>query len=422
MSKQTAPPNSSNPVNKVWHSLIAFFSSMRLAVVVLMLLFIITWLGTLYQVDNGLFAAQKKYFSSWWIPVNLFGAELPLLPGGYLLQALLFVNLVIGGLVRMRWDMRRAGILLTHMGIALLLVSGFVKAELSNEGGLALYEGEQSDQYYDHFHWELVVGERLGNGIIREYRWDEDMLTGDASNKLQHPDLPFSLTVDATYSNCSLVPISIPIMAAELDPNLVVDGWGLMRQPNMKDREQDIPGAVVTANFADGTVDRAILWAQHAPGFRTAPWTLPDNTYAVQLRKKAYPMPFMLKLDDFHHTKHPNTRIAASYESNVTVSTADQAYPQLIQMNEPLRREHIIVFQSSYGPPDAADDERLWSGFSIVRNPSDQWPLWSCVIIALGLCWHFGAMLMRYIERQGQQRTAASSAQASVVNGKEVNV
>ena len=111
------------------------------------------------------------------------------------------------------------------------------------------------------------------------------------------------------------------------------------------------------------------------------------SEYALQLRKKAYPMPFMLQLDDFHHEMHPNTRVAAKYQSTVTVSDDIESRAQLIEMNQP-RRDQIIVFQSSYGPPDSQPGDRMWSGFSIVRNPADQWPLWACIVIALGLCWH----------------------------------
>ena len=148
--------------------------------------------------------------------VTIINWELPLLPGGYLLQSLLFVNLMVGGMIRMSWDLRRAGILLTHFGMALLLIAGFVKAEMSNEGGLALFEGDASDQYYDHFRWELVVGKRMSNGVVREYRWFEDQLTDGLP--LQHAELPFQMDIDVYHENCSLVPTSVPMVAAEFLP------------------------------------------------------------------------------------------------------------------------------------------------------------------------------------------------------------
>ena len=41
-----------------------WLSSMKLTVVLLVLLGLLTWLGTLEQVDHGLFNVQKKYFES----------------------------------------------------------------------------------------------------------------------------------------------------------------------------------------------------------------------------------------------------------------------------------------------------------------------------------------------------------------------
>jgi hypothetical protein len=38
------------------------------------------------------------------------------------------------------------------------------------------------------------------------------------------------------------------------------------------------------------------------------------------------------------------------------------------------------------------------SGFQIVENPSDHWPLISCIIVAEGLLLHFLMMLARFIK------------------------
>ena len=39
--------------------------SMKLSVVIVVLLGLLTWLGTLAQVDKGLYEVQKDYFESW---------------------------------------------------------------------------------------------------------------------------------------------------------------------------------------------------------------------------------------------------------------------------------------------------------------------------------------------------------------------
>ena len=69
-------------------------------------------------------------------------------------------------------------------------------------------------------------------------------------------------------------------------------------------------------------------------------------------------------------------------------------------MNEPLRRKGYTLFQTNWGPQDVPNPQRLYSVFEVVRNPADQWPLWSCLVIAFGLLWHFSSKLIRYILAQ----------------------
>ena len=112
---------------KILDSLFDAFSSLWLSCVLLVLLGLLTWLGTLYQVEHGLFAAQVKYFDSLFLIHQAGPVAIPL-PGGTLVMGILFVNLVCGGIVRMRKTKATAGILVTHVGILMLIAAGFVTA------------------------------------------------------------------------------------------------------------------------------------------------------------------------------------------------------------------------------------------------------------------------------------------------------
>src|SRR5690349_23344782 len=90
--------------------LLAFLSSFGFAAILLVFLTLLTWLGTLEQIEHGLFETQKKYFDSLYLvhwlettPALGFRIGIPL-PGVYLLLGLLLLNLVCGGIVRMRKD------------------------------------------------------------------------------------------------------------------------------------------------------------------------------------------------------------------------------------------------------------------------------------------------------------------------------
>jgi hypothetical protein len=88
-----------------------------LATILLLLLLLLTFFGTLEQMNQSLFDVQHKYFDSF-ILVHWIGLIPIPMPGGYLLMALLAVNLTVGGIFRVRWRLAKTGILIAHLGIA----------------------------------------------------------------------------------------------------------------------------------------------------------------------------------------------------------------------------------------------------------------------------------------------------------------
>jgi len=116
---------------------VGFLGSFTLASILFLLLFILTLFGTLEQANSSLQDVRTKYFDQ---PFFLTEHGIPL-PGASLLLGILFVNLVVGGMVRMRRTWSRVGIFVIHIGIALLLLSGLVEGLASKKGFLTVYEG-----------------------------------------------------------------------------------------------------------------------------------------------------------------------------------------------------------------------------------------------------------------------------------------
>lgn len=86
-------------------------SSLRLTVICLGLGMLIVFLGTLAQVHLGIHAVQERYFQSlviYWSPPGA-GWKIPILPGGYLLGAVLLVNLIAAHSVRFQFTKRKPG-------------------------------------------------------------------------------------------------------------------------------------------------------------------------------------------------------------------------------------------------------------------------------------------------------------------------
>src|ERR1700677_3376280 len=105
-------------------SFIRGFSSLRLTVTLLAFAIILVFIGTLAQVDEGLYNAQARYFRQWLIfGLDVFGHRIPLLlPGGYLIGTLLVLNLVAAHIYRFQLSVKKIGIQITHAGVILLLV------------------------------------------------------------------------------------------------------------------------------------------------------------------------------------------------------------------------------------------------------------------------------------------------------------
>jgi hypothetical protein len=376
-----------------------FLSGFRLSVLILFFMFLITWLGTLSQVEIGLFQSQKKYFESWIVAQPVFGPLHVPLPGGALLMAALAVNLVLGGIVRLRRTWSRAGILITHLGIALLLVAGVVKFAASSEGYMRLYEGEKSAEYVSYHEWEVTIHEEIGDGEFRQWVVPESMFvgaSGAATVTVREASLPFELSLFGFVSNADV--LQKGPMFETSQP--VIDGYFVQPRQADKEAEYDVAACYVTATAPGAEVAPrdGILWG--AARYPLA-ITVGDREFGVSLRKRRFPVPFEIELTRFTHEYHPGTTMPRVFKSDVVVR-AEGSQPQtmLIEMNEPLRREGVIAFQSSWGPQGAGPGERLFSVFTVVENPSDQWPLWSCVVIGIGLVLHFGMMLMRYISSE----------------------
>jgi hypothetical protein len=373
--------------------------SYGLACLLLLDLFLLTWFGTLYQVHHGLYDAQKLYFESWIV----IGREpVPhVLAGGLLCMGLLAVNLFVGGLVRIQKRTRTLGVMIVHVGIALLLASGFVKLYHSDDGNLRLFEGEASDEFQSYYLCEVAVWDAGQPGPVEEHLIPHEHFTdlvGSRARTFTHPGLPFELEFTGFLRNCKPQPKG-PMWQAE-SPE--VDGYALEQLPKDQEAERNLPGLTLRLRDpATGATKTDLLWAvqQHPSTFEAG-----GKTWAIDLRHKRYSMPFTIRLVDFRKEDHPGMTMARSFESDVLQVVGGVERPVRIQMNEPLRDGGLVLFQSSWGPSTAGPNDRLFSVFSVVRNPSDFWPAYACGVILVGLVIAFVPKLVKFVRAQNAAR------------------
>ncbi|MDP7062845.1 MAG: cytochrome c biogenesis protein ResB [Planctomycetota bacterium] len=375
-------------------------SSFWLCCVCLLALFVLTIYGTIHQVDHGLYDAKDVYFHSYFLKWN----GIPIFPGGLLCMSVLCINLVLGGFVRIKWASRNVGVLIVHVGILVLLISGMVKIQNSDEGHLQIIETLSKDYFQSSLDWEVAIWEVHDVDDAQEFVIQDASFTDlevGASRTFTSDSLPFELTLSGFLKNCQVLPVG-PNWQVSGNP---VEGYGFLRRPDEKESEFNIGGLNASIKTSDGTIQEALLW-----GNQRHPWAIAvdGRTFAIDMRPERYPMPYSIRLDDFIKEEHPGIGMAKAYRSKVTqIDAQGNERPHLIQMNEPLRDGGLVLFQSSYGTTPGGHE---YSVFSVVRNPSDKWPEYSMWVITFGMLLTFGRRLISFIRTQSKRRHMAAGA------------
>ena len=418
------------------------FGSMKLAVTLFVSLGLLTWLGTLAQIEDGLWKAQKEYFESWFLIADLelswwgqpvlpdedgrgFSLRIPL-PGAYPVMALLFLNLMVGGMLRMKWRMRNVGVLVVHVGIALLLVAGFVKMEFSYSGSLALFEapaeGERdTSRVYESatfvsFHdYELALTRDNGDSVIERVVPESELLGAVGGTvTLGAEDLPFKVQVHHWMERC--VPQAKGPMLRTTAP--IIDdpaggpGVFLRQLTPLPERSANVAGAYVTVLTAAGERFDGIVYGEDRRPYRLHryPFTFQagGERWALDLRRVLYDLPFHVRLQRFEKRDHPGTLTAADYRSFVEIPEEGDREVQ-IYMNTPLRKDGFVMYQTSWGPQNQGQPSGgppWFSVFEVAENPSDKWPEYACWVIAAGLMIHFTLKLRRFLGSSVHQSLA----------------
>ncbi|RYD62811.1 MAG: hypothetical protein EOP83_13655, partial [Verrucomicrobiaceae bacterium] len=344
----------------------------------------------------------NKYFATDWKSVFVFpelnGKIVPLpLPGGYWMCALLLVNLILGGVIRIRKGWKSVGNLISHFGIILMLIGAGVTYHFSERGNMAVEEGKSSNSAEDYFEYVVEIAEvkdgKAGKIHVIRGKDIDDLETDRRLFRL--PELPFDIEIGGYMKN------AVPVSAVERAPDRhqeIFDGYFLMEKPKLakpEEAERYTAGCYARILTRDGTKVSPFVLA--GASFHPHTAQVEGRVFTIDMRKRLWPMPFTLKLDKFTAEFHPGTMRPAKFVSNVTRIENGGEAKVTIQMNEPMRYEGLTFFQASYGPPGAGPGDKMYSVFEVVRNPADKWPEYSLWIVAFGMLVTFLVKLASFI-------------------------
>src|SRR5580692_2232395 len=177
------------------------FTSLRLTVVCLAFALVLVFVGTLAQVQIGLYAAQSEYFRSffvYWTPAGTHW-KIPFLPGGWLIGLVLLVNLLAAHIKRFHFSRKKIGIILIHAGLILLLSGQFLTELFQVESQMRIEVGDTKNYSESGRKNELAVIDTTDPDKDRVVVIPESMLV--KGGEIRTPELPFGLRVEKYYPN-----------------------------------------------------------------------------------------------------------------------------------------------------------------------------------------------------------------------------
>lgn len=400
-------------------------ASLQLTVVLFVLSLGLVFFGTLAQKSAGIWTVVDQYFWSWIVWVDgqnilefgkvFFGLDPRLkapswfrfpYPAGKLLGGLLFVNLLAAHLLRFRWTWKRSGILVLHFGLLLLFVGEAITREFQIEQQMVLTQpGDVANYAFDSRNYELA--------FLRSVNDETDQVTvvparllrqaARSGETIKHPDLPVDLQVLRYMPNSDLLPWRSDSGVS----NVATAGLGreqvAVPRPEVagvdNSQSTDFPAAYIRL-LKKGSDEELGVWLVTLWQRQPQNVQIGDTTYGLILRHVRYYKPFTLTLLEFRFDRYLGTDIPKNYSSRLLLDDPEtgQHREVVIRMNEPLRYRGEAFYQSGYTP-----DER-GTILQVVRNPGWLLPYISCVLVALGMVFHFGLYLINFLNRSFSAR------------------
>lgn len=372
-----------------------FFVSLQLTVVLLILSLLIVFVATLDQVNLGIWAVQEKYFRSFFVMWRLpdSNVALPVFPGGYFIGSLLLLNLTAAHIYRFSLTWRKLGIQLAHAGLILLLLGELITGLMQMDSSMRLEEG-QTKSYTESFReHELAILDKTNPAFDEVVAVPEAVLADEGT--LQHPKLPFQVSVKAYYANAQMqmgeptARPGAPVATQGIGARVQVVPLPLTYKPD----EINTPAAFVEIIGPAGSLG---TWVLSPLVGMPQTFAFEGHTWELVMRLKRHYQPFSISLLQVTHEKYPGTEIPKNFASRVRLK--DEAGHEdrevVIFMNNPLRHGGLTFYQYQMNAAGKM------SAFQVVHNPGWLLPYIACIMMGVGLIWQFGYSLLGFIKKR----------------------
>jgi hypothetical protein len=373
--------------------------SLKLTLTLLVFSMVLVFAATLDQVNLGVWAVQAKYFRSFIVYTQVGPVVLPVFPGGYTIGGLLLANLIAAHVFRFAFAWRKAGIVLAHAGLILLLIGELISGLWQEDLHMRIGEGETASYAESFREHELALVETTNATFNDVVAIPESLL--ERKQNVQHPKLPFRVVTKTYYPNSSLHRRAPTESSAAPGGDSSVQasaGFGtqIAASPEpvtFRPDESNQPTAIIEVIGAEGSLGTYLVSTQLVMPQEI---THGGRTWTIALRLRRVYQPFTLTLLKFDHDRYAGTNIPKNFSSRLRLRTPDGRDDRdvLVYMNNPLRYGGLTFYQAGFENNDRT------TILQVVRNPSWLIPYIACGLMTLGLVVQFGIHLVGFVVRR----------------------
>ena len=378
-------------IKKQFRQSISFLASLHLTAVALFILLILVIWGTLYQVDNGIYAAQERFFRAWFV---LIAGYIPF-PAVKTVIGILTLNLITAALRKRPFTIRTAGIFILHIGVIILVGGSMLTSYYVEESAITLGRFQRTDATYDFTRWELTTninGSRHGAPFSKTLQQEIRHLRTGQWIDLKPTSI--SLKIGKIFENCKA-------KISDQDKKSIT---GLLPLKPDQEGGRNFPGVALSV-YPKGheqpeTPSEMFIYSG-------APYTIPviseNDTALILLQPHSIKLPMQIELTEFNVTWHPGTQKEKSFQTRLRLFGKNVDREVVIEMNRPFRYKSFTFYQMGY----SGHDGNYTSTLAIVKNPFRYLPYISSLIIVGGLLFHFLVKMVYEISAvKGRRRNA----------------
>ena len=292
---------------------------------------------------------------------------------------------------------KRAGIVLLHGGIMLVMANELVVYFLHDEAQMQIVEGQTINYVYDIRNIELAVvdsSDPKKDDVVVVPQW---ML--EETKQIDDKQLPFDVEVVRYLQNSDLV------KPKEGQPNPATTGIGLntVAEPRRPGAGTDAGGKVdMTAAYVKllkkGTQDPIGTYLVGI-GIPEQEVKLDDKTYDLTLRFERTYKPYQVTLEDVRADMYLGTSTPRNYSSDVHLLDESRNVDRDVHiwMNNPLRYAGETFYQTSYDPGTGGREVTV---LSVISNSGWMIPYVACMLVGTGMLAQFSITLGRFLRRR----------------------